>query len=280
MMEEAQETQKKAMFNRTTEEDAKPVYIECRVPRGVLIGGKDDEPGRVLNIVQLREMSGHEEDLLVTETIDITTRLNRIIGNCIVSVSDGEYTIDDRTSINRMMTTHPDGFTLSDAMVLMFKLREVTVGDEFRQTITCPKCTDEEGVPYSWTHVGSFSDIEVQPCKGDVSEPVRNFVTSRGNVIEWEMMTAAKDAEYSRKKMIKNKATRALMMRVSKINDHKATVERLQDLPMTERTEIKKQFDQEGGMDMDIAFVCRNCEHEFTVPINIGAKGFFRHLED
>lgn len=257
-----------------TELDPKAPYIECMVPRGVII--KKDDGEHVLNVVKMRELRGHEEDVLTNDKVDITIRLHQILSNCLVSVSDrGENVIDAPNELKKLLSSHPRGLLMSDTLVLLFRLREVTVGDEYRQKVVCPKCTTNDGDPYSWTHIGSMADLEIIPATGDLSQYRRSYTTTRGNVIEWDMLTAAREAELSKNKLSKDKATRSLLMRVVTINGAVATMDALKDLSFVERQEIREQFDSEGGMKTDLQMACRNCGHEFTVGLDIDARDFF-----
>ena len=269
-------------MDRKTEDDPKVPRLQCIIPRGALVpvkGGEDGER-KALNIVVLRELRGGEEDILSDKSLEITERLNEIVGRCIVSISDGETTITDAKSLSALMHTHPWGLSLADVLTLLLRLREVTVGDEFRQKVTCRAdgCTNDPRKPYSWTHVGSLSDLEVIPCSGNAVECEKTFTTSRGTFIRWSILTAEYERRFAKKKMPKDLATRALMLRVNTVGDQPVTKENLKDLAFIERAELRKEFDVEGGIETDLKMVCGNCGEEFKVPLEIDAGNFFHPL--
>lgn len=262
---------------RKTEDSSKPPMIECAVPRGVLIKDKEND-GRFipLDVVTLREMTGEEEDMLSDESVDTITNLHRVVTSCVTQVRDSNgNVVDDKLVLKRLIGSHPNGLLMSDMLVLLFKLREVTVGDEYRQVIKCPDCETVDGEPYSWTHIGSIKDLAAIPVTENPSEPVRIYTTSRGNVINWTMLTGVKQAEMMRVKRKKDRATTALLMRVNTINNEPATMNNLKTMSFKERQEIRKQFDAEGGINTDIPVVCRNCGHNFTVEMEMNTRGFF-----
>jgi len=262
---------------RKTQDDPKSPMIIAQVPRGALIQKGGDEDGfHVLNVVTMRELSGEEEDMLADEKQDVMAKLYGVVSSCIVALSDGkDVVVDDLRKIRQLCNAHPSGFLMSDMLTLLFRLREVTVGDEYRQAVTCPACEDDEGRKFSWTHIGSLTDLEVVPASGNLEETSREFTTSRGNIIKWTMLTAVRHIESTKKKTKKDKATTTLMLRVESINGEKATLEILKKMSFRERTEIRKQFDDEGGIDTMVPVVCRNCGHEFTVGLEIAAQDFF-----
>ena len=263
-------------MDRKTEEDAKTSRIECVVPRGILLPSDDDGDERVaLNVITLRELSGWEEEILVDDKIGVSRRLNQVVRRTITSISNDNKTIDDPALFKGVMASHPFGLSLGDSLTLFFRLREVTIGDEFRQTVECPSCKDDDGRPFSWTHIGSLTDLEIRPCAGNPAEFRRQFTTSRGNVVEWEMLTAQKEEEYDRKKISKDKATLPLSMRIVKLNGESPTKNKLKDLPYVERVEIRKRFDEEGGVNTRLEMECRRCGHEFKVTLDIGGESFF-----
>lgn len=277
---------------RKTEIDPKTSQVTFYVPCGYLL--EEDGEAHVLNRVTMREMAGREEDLIADERMTTTQRLHAVVANCVVSLSndEGREVLDEK--ILRACTRK---MLMSDIVVCLFRLREVTVGDEMRIKAQCT-CSDNYGAPFSQTHILSMKEFDVVESKGNPKIRVREFTTSHGQkAISWEMMSGEMelrlDSERQRKPKKRaereavgveakdgQKATQALLARVRTIDGVPATVEGLRDLPFRDRQEIRRRFDEEGGINTDVSVVCRNCGREYEVSIGMAASDFFIHSEE
>jgi len=263
-----------SVLDTKTIDDAKVPSIEAKLPRGYLL--QDSDGVHVLGTAILREMSGLEEDIIADDKVSFTKRMHRLVGSCLTSLSDDEgHSIVDRSALIKAAPQ----MLMSDLLVCALRIREVTVGDELRQIVKCPNCTTDDGQPFSWTVRLSLSDFKALPAEGDLTKAVREYTTSRGTRITWAMMTGDMELTHEKKKTSKNKATAALLIRVQTVNDEPATIENLQALSYKERVEIRKLFDQEGGIETEFDVICRECEHEFRVLLAIGGVNFFAPSE-
>lgn len=257
---------------RTTIEDAKATIITFDLPRGLLVRGKDGDADVLYNKATIREMSGYEEDIIANEKMTFTHRMHALVGNCLLSLSDGG---SNEITSSKILLKATDDLLMSDLLVCVFKIREVTVGSEVRQKVTCPECTTDEGKPFIWTAILNLSEFGGIPVEGDPYEDTREFTTSRGTKIRWKMMTGAMEKNTEKTKNPSKAATLALLNRVISVNDEDASVSLLQSLFSVERQEIRDAFDVEGGIETDFECVCRNCGSEFKTQLEIGGAGFF-----
>lgn len=267
---------------KTDFENPKTTEGSYRIPGGALI--VDPAGDELYNVAHLREMLGDEEDLLANDTITFTERMHRIIGRCITKLSStypqtaGKEVVDPA-----ILTKTTDKMLMSDTNTLLVRLRQVSLGDTYRFRIRCPirDCRKEQ------TKVFDLSKFEIEPMKGDPFLRVRQFTTRAGDLVVWHMLTGAderrldSDEEYTGKhnKSDKEKATLALMARVKTINGEPVSKERLKKIPMLDRIKLRKEFDDEGGMDMKIKVRCRACGAEFERDIPIGGEDFFTPSE-
>ena len=260
-------------MERTNELDAKTTTINFDFPRGYLL--EDTEGVHVLNKAQMREMTGYEEDILADDKSSITQRMHDVVGNCLISLSDekGHSIVDPN-----VLKTIPLNLLMSDIVVATFRLREVTVGSEYRQKVACPNCIDDDDKPNAWTAILNLSDFKSIPASGDLTKAVREFETKRGNKITWEMLSGAGELAYENMKKSKERATAVLMARIRTINGQPATKDAVKRLPMLERQEIRKEFDVEGGIETSFDSVCKRCKQEFKTELEMGGSSFFSRL--
>jgi hypothetical protein len=278
------------MSETKTEEIPKSPELSFEVPRGFLLQEVKEGPLFQLDKIVMRELSGNEEDIIADEDTPIGQRLHQVVMGCVKSVSDSNgHTVDNPKHIKKMFEIHPNGFLMCDSLLMLFKLSEVTVGDEHRQTIACDTCFDRDDagkkIPYKWTAVLSKKQLKVVKCKGDPLEYRRTFTTSRGSVVEWEMLSSTREEMFSEIDDTKDKLTTPLLMRVVKIDGEslktdtkealKVSKQILKDLPFMERKEIREQFDQEGGVDTEIEIDCPRCKKTLKRGLEMGPRDFF-----
>lgn len=258
---------------RTNIDEAKSVILTYKLPRGFLL--KEGDEVHILNNATIREMTGDDEDIIANDSKGFTERMHQLVGNCLTSLSDGQgKTITDKNFLANV----PKQLLMSDLLVSILRIRQVTVGDEVRQKIRCPSCTNDEGKPYIWTAILSLKDFDGLPVEGDPLKNIRECTTSRGTKVIWEMMTGEIEIESGKKKNTREKATLALMARVRDINgetDSKKIKAILKSMSFVERQEIRKEFDAEGGIETDFDCICNNCGHEFKANLDIGGTSFF-----
>jgi len=259
-------------------DDAKSSEDVYLVPGGCLALEKDEESGDEVQVVYdrvtLREMTGHEEDILSNDNMDINERMYKILGRCIEQLESSEtgQVVTDKKrlaeSVNNML--------MSDNITLLLRLRQVSIGDKVTFRIRCPECKTSQ------SKVFDLRKIEHVPMKGDKKTRLREYKTKNGNLIQWQMVDGAKQKSIDasqEQKFKRDRATKALMRRVQTINGEPVTLANLKDLPMKERMEIRRQFDDEGGVDTTINVTCTACGVDFITDMEVTGKGFFTPSE-
>jgi predicted Zn-ribbon and HTH transcriptional regulator len=262
-------------MDRTTIEDATSPLLTFKLPRGFIL--KNGDETYLLNEATIHEMTGDEEDIIANENQSFTQKVHALVGSSLTSLSDGDgHMITDR---KMLMEKVPQKLLMSDLLVSFLRIREVTVGSEVRQKVRCPECTNDEGQPFIFTVILDLSEFEGLPVEGDPLQTIREYTTPRGVKITWEMMDGELELAHEKKKNAKEKATAALLARVRTVNGEPAKKEVLKKMAYVERTAIRKQFDQEGGIETDFDCKCRNCGYQFKVPLEIGGTDFFSPSE-
>lgn len=245
------------------------VYL---IPGGYLGIEKDEEEEITVlyDKVTLREMTGHEEDILSNDSVDINDRLYKILGRCIEQLESTETgrVITDK----KRLAESVNGMLMSDIITLLLRLRQVSLGDKISFKIRCPECKTAQ------SKVFDLKKLEYVPMKGDRKNRLREYKTSRGHLVHWQMMDGARQRAVDalqEKKSKQNKATKALMRRLLTVDGVPVTLEGLKDLPMKERLEIRDQFDEEGGIDTTVNVTCTACGIDFVTDMEVTGKGFF-----
>lgn len=233
----------------------------------------DEEIVHCLKKFRVRELSGYEEDIILNDSIPMNERYYAVMGRCLEEVrdDDGHVIIDPK-----ILLAVSDDLVISDIMILLFRIFQTTMGNELIVPVKC----DKPGCGNSQNEFVKLDSLKIVPIAGDPKIRVRQFTTSRGNVITWEMMTGKTDRNVNRVVEKKDsRATAVFMRRVRTINGEPVTIEKLKSLPMKERQEIRKKFDEEGGVETTLQTVCRKCGEEFSFELEMGHFSFFRQQE-
>lgn len=274
-------------------EKAKTVVGTYELPAGYI--HEFDGETALLTIAKLREMNGHDEDILSQEGLPFADRFREVLGRCLLELSDDNgHSICDATTLSKA----PAQMLVSDLTVLLMRLRQLTVGDVIQFKVNCenPEC---KTLLMKTVRVSSF---DIEPITGDPMQREREIVTSRGNKVVWKMMTGemqsqankvVKDLEIEAAKQGNKRTTLAkaikakkerrvtafMMVRVKSINGEPVTYQSLGDLPWAERQDIRDEFDAEGGIDTDVEVTC-DCGHTFVTPISIDGSTFFSRSDE
>lgn len=258
---------------------------------GEVTTGEGDEEvteKKLFNIFHLKEMTGHEEDILANEQISITERFHKIIGRCIekVETEDGRHSIID----SQLLQNLPNDLLLSDNIVLILRIRQITVGKTYTFTIRCPECRVAQ------TKGFDLSNIEVYSVEGNPLERIRRLKLRNGHEVVWEMMSGRDEKEEANESKVKvtrksrrggnqknkdrSRATKALMIRLRTVNGKPVNMKEIKDMSFNDREDIRSEFDKEGGIETDFDITCSNCGIEFISELQIGGASFFSRSED
>jgi len=247
--------------------DAGPGVLSIELPCGHI-----DEDDNLYRTIVVKEMTGHEEDILMGKG-SILSRLNAIISNCTVRLGS----IEDRATISGAV----EKMTAADRLAVMIAIRRVSLGDFFDVKVQCPnpKCKAilHPSVDLSEVEIMSMPDPMVRQ---------REDTVSTGTTVKWHVMSAEDEGWLTSMKKGKwDELSLAMLTRIESINGEpldrsKKTVRRavkiLKALSMRDRIEIRSLFEKnEGSVDTDVEFVCPDCEHEWTADMEIGQASFF-----
>jgi|WetSurMetagenome_2_1015567.scaffolds.fasta_scaffold19125_4 hypothetical protein len=214
--------------------------------------------------VEVREITGYEEDMLSSKQVPPEQKLSRLISNCVIRMG----TEVNRSRLQQMVSELVTG----DRVFLLFAIRRVTLGDEMPVRETCPSC----GVK-SLFMIDLANDMKVKPMPDprmrifDVTLPSRKTARFR-------VSTGADEAGAAKlaKRQNDDALSRSLLMRLELLNGEKPTIAQVQALGMRDRHFLREQFQSvEGGVDTTLEFVCPACQNEWEGELDLKGTSFF-----
>lgn len=220
--------------------------------------------GSIVREVLVRQIKGHEEDMLASDKMTAAAKAESITLNCLQQVG----AVQDRRALAEILQDLPVG----DRMYLLLCVRRTTLGDKYPYMAKCPtgpECGKED-----------LFSVDLDECRvipmADPKKRVFDVVLPSGIEARWHVMTGRDEsriAQYNRKQ---NEVTVSLLGRVELLGGKPATLASLKDLGMPDRNYLRDCFEEvEGGVDMEVEFQCEKCEHVWTANLDMTQRGFF-----
>jgi hypothetical protein len=227
---------------------------------------------KVYNIVEMREITGLEEDLLAEKKGSVTDKISKILASCIRCIKSSDKDappIENSIDISK----HVKQMAIGDRIYLFVRLRVLSLGNMFNMEFVAPS----DGKKF--TGRINLDDLELRKLT-DMRDREREFVTPKGHKFILRLATGEDEAKLSALDSSKNRATAALMQRMVQLNGEQPTVGMLQKLPMSERNFIREKLEEfDAGVDTVVLAADPNTNEEFEADLGIGQKGFFFPLE-
>ena len=246
-----------------TESISAPFKLGTPSPDGsvVLPCGHIDEKGNLLDRVSLREMKGHEEDILASKRIGGPEKITAILGNCITRIGN----IAEPPIIRQLAAK----LTITDRVYLMLTLRILSLGANYDFDVTCPKC----GTPSS--HKVRLDDLDVRPPENKKVHEYPLTLPS-GKAVILRIMTAEDEVKLERGGMDRDSLSLAIIARLKTLNGQSPSIAEVKDLGLRDRCYIRDHYERiEGNVDTDIDAHCPSCRFDFKTSIDVGQPSFF-----
>jgi hypothetical protein len=229
---------------------------EVELPCGLI------RDGSLITKAFVREISGHEEDMLASDKIKPITKLTELISRCVIKLGD----ITDREFIAKAARE----MTIGDRAWLILAIRRRTLGDIFPYTEVCPN----PACKVKRLFQVNLGDLEMRK----MADPMRRLYEVElpvcGKSARFHVMTGADEEEIS--KYQTDMISRALHVRVEMLGDRKPSLDEIKSLSMRDRDTLRAKIDEvEGGVDTEIEMTCVDCGMEFSRELDIGQQGFF-----
>jgi len=260
----------------TTPEPQPFITSDARTAAGELelLGGyirEDKETGEQtrFNIAVMREMSGHEEDLMANTKMEFARRLNIILGNCLERLGDGKGNyITEKSELSRAVTK----LTSADQtqMILFLRIISTEEGVSFRFKANCPQC----GVEF-FKNV-NLGELKKRPMVNPM-ERLYDVSLDNGKNVRCKIMSIEDEVITEKARQSgQNILSAGLLARVREIDGQPAGFGEVKELRMRDRNRLRSEFERrEGGVETSTPHICTACNTQFEVDIDITQRGFF-----
>lgn len=228
--------------------------------------GYVDESGQVHRTARLREMRGHEEDMLASPKIPTTTKFLLLLQSCIEAIGPYEGPEQIRAIVPKLY--------LGDRLFLMFALRRVTLGDRLPYRAKCPECKQT----HKYVVDLSLLDIKKMPHP---EQRLFSVKLPSGCSVSFRNLTGVEELDAS-KVGDQDRASAMLGAKIVALNDMPPTLKDIKDLSFKDRLVLRRMADMEdGGLDTDVQFICKNptCGVEFTDSMDMTADFFYPSMD-
>jgi hypothetical protein len=199
--------------------------------------------------VSIRPLTFADEKTLMTSREGGTQALNKLVEKCVQNINISELLELDK-------------------LYLLMKIREISYGDEYNATITCPQCAQENKVKFS------LSKLKVNYLPEDFTNPQEVELPVLKKKIKVRL-PRVEDEGYLRNSEL---ALANLWRFVEEIEGHsqKTIISKvIQKLPLKDAHTLMKVLGSSGyGMDTNIRFACSYCSLIETMELPIGADFF------
>lgn len=222
----------------------------------------------VYDLVEMREITGLEEDYLAEKKGSVTSKISKVLASCIKrlkSSSKEDAIIEDSIDISRAV----NDMAVGDRIYLFIRLRVLSLGEKFNMEFVAPS----DGTIFKG--MINLNDLEIKTLE-DKSKRTHSFTTPKGKEVVIRLAVGKDEEKLDAIGNSKFRATMALMQRLVTINNVAPTIETLQKLSLSERNFIREQLDKfDAGVDTTVIAIDPNTQKEFEAELGIGQKDFF-----
>jgi hypothetical protein len=217
----------------------------------------------LLTEVQVREITGNEEDMLASTQVPAYRKVTALLAGCLVRLGS----VTDRGKLTTMVDELPQG----DRMFLLFAIRRTTLGDEMPLREACPECGEKSLFMLDLSELKTKEMPDPLKRVYDVALPsgiAARFRVSTGNDEIRVAKTIKKDRE--------DALSQALLQRLELLNGQPPSLQSVKDLSLRDRLTLRDRFQEvEGGVDTALDLECPLCGHEWQEEMDLSNRNFF-----
>lgn len=226
-------------------------------------GHLDLETNVLTRDIEIREMTGNEEDMLASPSIPSSRKVTMLLAGCLTRLGP----VTDKGKLAQMV----DDLPMGDRMYLLFAIRRTTLGDEMPVREACPECKVKS------LFMLDLSDMTVKQMP-DPMKRIYDVSLPSGTTARFRVSTGKEEHKMAKvmKKERTDSLSQALMMRLEMLNDEPPTLAAVKSLSLRDRLALRDKFQEvEGGIDTAMDFECPACGHEWSEDLDIGNRNFF-----
>jgi phage FluMu protein gp41 len=230
-----------------------------------LPGGYIGDSGRLHKQVELRALTGGEEELLVQiAPRGAAAQVTAVLCSCVKRIGSVHHITEDVVR----------DLLVGDRQYLMLKLRELTFGDRVQASVICawPDCGSKLDIDFS------ISDIPVDSVEH--TELIHEYAipmceaADRSDTAIWFRLPNGHDQEAMTRELPADDAcalTHLLwrcVRRIGQVED--PSLEQIRELPTYVRRQIEKRM-QALAPDLNLTMeaACPECERRFDIPFSL-----------
>jgi len=199
--------------------------------------------------ISIRPLTFDDEKKLMTNRTGGAEALNKLVEKCVQNIKVGDLLELDK-------------------LYLLMKIREISYGDEYKASITCPSCSQENKVTFS------LSNLKVNYLPDDFTNPQEIELPVLKKKIKVRL-PRVEDEGYLRSPEL---AMANLWRFVEEVAGHtqKTIISKvIQKLPLKDAHALMSALGSSGyGMDTNIRFACSYCSLVERMELPIGADFF------
>lgn len=224
------------------------------------------DAGIIKDEVEIRAMTGVEEEILTDENLSLSDRLNKMVTGCLNRIGD----VTDKEKIAQMFGK----LGVEDQTVILIGLRAISVGETYSYDVICPSCTAPSTINLDLSSL----KIEESPAK---KNPVTEVTLPSGAKAKIKPLLV-EDIKRVEKELLRvendsAKASVVIMVRLLELNGKvNPDLEDVRQMLFGDRVFIRGMFDKlEGGVETELYVKCEKCGSVFRSLLDIGRLEFF-----
>ena len=194
--------------------------------------------------VEVREITGYEEDMMASDKVVARKKLDLLLGGCVTRIG----TISDQAKIKKVVKELPVG----DRVYLLFAIRRVTLGDELPIREKCPSCSTSN------LFVVDLKDLDVKEME-DRRKRLFDIKLPSGKEVRFRVSTGQDEAKMAdiQKRHKNDMLSMALLMRIELLDGEPADIKAIKSLGMRDRKALRTAMEKsEGGVDTALELEC------------------------
>lgn len=220
-----------------------------------------DPDGDLHTEVEVREITGYEEDMLGSKTVPNHKKIGQLVTQCVLRV--GNITEPGRIAMIA------EELTVGDRVFLMFCIRRTSLGDDYPFRDQCPECN------YKGIFNLDLADLEVKEMH-DRKNRVFDITLPSGTKARFRPLVGKDEEKLSKASNSKDAMTLAILLRLESLGDEPPNLKSVKSLGIKDRNALRDGFDSvEGGVDTTLEMQCPSCGAEFERELDVGQAGFF-----
>lgn len=240
------------------------VYEEVQLPSGGVF--YDGENGPTNGIVNMRPMTGEEEQILATPRfVRKGQAINMIFSRCIKE------------------NYRPENFLTIDRTYLLIYLRGISYSPKYDVEIKCPECESK------FLSTIDLNGLYVEGCPGEYGPNLQDVLPTTKLPFSYRLSTGRDEQEITDHRERRVKAfgdsaaddtltyrTAALLEDIDGITSKNELQILLKNLPISDVSHIRNCINEPPfGVDTNVSINCPSCYAEFGIDLPLEANFFF-----